>query len=76
MSHLYCKKVGDRLEPMKEDLQKFKLLFGALPHEAPYSRKVEEVIVHEGYTLDGELFINYTESNETYLYQMTIWTMT
>ena len=65
-SHLYCKKVGERLQPTKENLNKIELSFGIQPSRIgkvspSYTRRVEKVIVHEGYKLDGELFANYDQ---------------
>ena len=66
-SHLYCKKVGERLQPMRENLEKIELSFGIQPNSIgkvspSYTRRVKEVIVHEGYKIDGEVFNNYSNS--------------
>ena len=68
-SHLYCKKVGERLQPMKENLEKIEMSFGIQPNSigkvSPYyTRRVEEVIVHEEYKIDGELFTNHLQSRK------------
>ena len=78
-SHLYCKKVGERLQPMRENLEKIELSFGIQPNRIgkvspSYTRKVKEVIVHEGYKIDGELFDNYFNSLQ--ILQIITWTMT
>ena len=51
---------------MRENLDKVELSFGIQPSRIgkvspSYTRRVQKVIVHEGYKLDGELFINYDQ---------------